>query len=328
MDAFRTPLVPPPAPFSVSYSDSMLFIGSCFTEHIGQKMESLKFPVCVNPFGILYNPVSIANMLIRLADGKEYAGNDLFFHNGLWHSFDHHGKFSGADKEKVLQQINDLVRKGRSVLSQASCVFITLGSSHIYRYRQSGQIVANCHKLPDREFDREILTVEQIVSACTNAWQHIAALNRKARLVFSVSPVRHMRYGLTGNQYSKAILLVAVYEMLSQIPGSFYFPAYEIMMDDLRDYRFYEADMIHPNETAINYIWEAFKNVFIAEESRELIPRVQHILSAVEHRLINPDSSEYKQFVKNTLEEINQLGRQYPFLNFSVEKNILQKNLF
>lgn len=324
MDTFRTEIRPTHAPYSVGYTDPMLFIGSCFTEYIGKKLESLKFPLVINPSGILYNPVSIAECLQRLVTAEKYTAEDLIFYNNIWHSFDHHGKFSGTDKNFVLRQINEALVHGSTVLQKAAFLFVTFGNAHVYRYKKTGKIVANCHKIPDTEFQFEMLSPGQIIETFNLAWQNIRRINPSVRLIFSISPVRYLRYGHTANQMGKSILFVAVHELLNEIPESVYFPAYEIMMDDLRDYRFYEPDMVHPNQVAVDYIWQYFCDTFFDETTLQLIRKIEQVVRALEHKPILPDTREFRQFIESTENRIRELEKQYPFLNFNDEKEKLR----
>lgn len=323
MDTFRTVIRPAPAPFNINYTDPLLFIGSCFTEHIGSRMDLLKFPVCINPSGILYNPLSIANTIRRLVAAKQYSQDELILHNGVWHSFDHHGIFSGIDKDDVLNRINVSLNRGTAFLRITSFVFITLGNAHIYKYRKTGQIAANCHKIPDKEFTFDILSPEHIVENFIEVWNLINKINPSLRIIFSISPVRYIRYGHTGNQIGKSVLFVAVHRLLNEINGSVYFPAYEIMMDDLRDYRFYEPDMIHPNQVAIDYIWQFFCQTFFSETTLQIVREVEQIQRALEHRPIRPGTEEYSRFIKKIRTRILDLEKQYSFLNFQEEKEKL-----
>lgn len=323
MDTFRTEIKPTPAPFNISYSDSLLFIGSCFTEHIGSRMKLLKFPVAINPSGILYNPVSIANTIRRLVTAKPYSQDELIQNNGVWHSFDHHGMFSGTEKDDVLKRINESLNRGAAFLRKASCLFITLGNAHVYRYWHTGQIAANCHKIPDTEFTFDMLSPEQIIESFTEVWKLISNVNPSLRIIFSISPVRYLRYGHTGNQTGKSVLFVAVHRLLNEIPGSVYFPAYEIMMDDLRDYRFYEPDMIHPNQVAIEYIWQFFCQAYFTESTLKIIRMIEQIHRAMEHRPIRPGTEEHFRFINKIQTQISELEKQYFFLNFQEEKEKL-----
>lgn len=324
MDTFRTVIKPSPASFNISHTDPLLFIGSCFTEHIGSKMELLKFPVCINPSGILYNPISIANTINRLVTVKQYSQEDLVLHNGIWHSFDHHGSFSGTDKDEVLFRINESLNKGADFLRKASFLFITLGNAHIYRYQKTGQIAANCHKIPDAEFAFSMLAPEQIAENLTRVWKLVHEVNPSLRIIFSISPVRYLRYGHTGNQAGKSVLFVAVHRLLKEIPGSVYFPAYEIMMDDLRDYRFYEPDMIHPNTVAIEYIWNFFCQTYFTDATLQIIRKLEIIQRALEHRPIRPNTEEHSRFIEQIRTYISEMEKQYAFLNFQEEKERLR----
>ena len=245
------------SPWQISPDSRVLLIGSCFAEHMGAKMQACGLQASCNPTGVLYNPLSIAQAL----NGDMRV--EIVEHDGLFHSMAHHGSFSGTDSEQVLrrclQSLNDLHRQ----LAEADIVLVTFGTAYVY-YRE-GCVVANCHKLPEREFTRERASVEQIVSV----WRPIIRSNADKHWLFTVSPIRHQRDGMHQNQLSKATLLMAVEQLQNDFPEQVsYFPAYEIVLDELRDYRFYAEDLVHPSPAAINHVWERFCDAYISEQTR------------------------------------------------------------
>ena len=253
---FRTAVNIPGFRFKTGYNHLNLFIGSCFTENIGAKMAELKYPVDINPFGILYNPASVAEGIKILMDGLSFTEADLFQQEGLWHSLWHHSRFSGTSIEETLEKINGRIRSSSEYLKNADFLFITFGTAWIYRFKNSGQIVSNCHKLPEGDFVRARLSVEEISDEYRMLCDKLNAFNPSLKIVFTVSPVRHWRDGATENQRSKAILHLAVERIVQENSGfCSYFPAYELVMDELRDYRFYSPDMIHISDIAVDFIW-------------------------------------------------------------------------
>lgn len=324
MDRFRTVLSPGPYPFSISYQDRILSLGSCFAGHIGQRLERYKFNSLLNPFGILYNPVSLAEALDRLAEGALFREEDLFEHQGLWHSFAHHGHFSGPDRAETLRGINQTLARGGDFLKSTNRLVLTLGTAHVFVYRKTGRIVANCHKLPGGLFDRRRLSVSEILESLAPVLAHLSSRHPELQVVMTVSPVRHIRDGLVENQRSKAALLLAIDELSDRFPFVHYFPAYELLLDDLRDYRFYAADLIHPNEQAIDYIWDLFVQAFLDGPARDLLPAVAAVVRAAEHRPFRPDTEAFRQFVQQQLEKIKSFEQKFGFLNFEREKSLLR----
>jgi hypothetical protein len=318
---FHTLVDIPVFPEKTGYRDKNIFMGSCFTENVGARMQALNYPVDINPFGILYNPVSVAQGLEILVDCTSFSEIDLVEHDGLWHSFYHHGRFSSVSREEALEQINSRIKASSGWLREAAYLFVTFGTAWVYRLKSSGQVVANCHKIPEKEFIRERLSVGQIVELYCKLLPRLREINPKLKLVFTVSPIRHWKDGANGNQLSKATLLLAVDTLLKTFPGwCAYFPSYEIVMDELRDYRFYAQDMLHLNEVAIDYIWSVFEASLIGKESQQLSEKVQKIRQAVNHRPMKKDSDDYRKFLDKTLNTTVQLESDYPFLNLKLEK--------
>jgi hypothetical protein len=297
---FRTEITLLPAEFPISHQDKIMMMGSCFVENIFSRMEASCFSVEVNPFGIVYNPASLANGLTDLVNKRVYTPENLFLHQGLYHSFSHHSRFSGIEAEKVLKEINSNLMHSSVFLRQASILLITFGTAGIYRLLSSGAVVSNCHKLPANLFAEERLTVDEITGQWNPLIHRLQEMNRNLKILFTVSPVRHWKDGAHANQLNKSTLLLAVNELIKANTRCYYFPSYEIMMDDLRDYRFYADDMIHPSSQAIDYIWEKFGNACFSPQTTELIKEWERIQQALNHRPFNPESEEYLRFREKT----------------------------
>ncbi|MEO1626667.1 MAG: GSCFA domain-containing protein [Bacteroidota bacterium] len=317
MSPFRTSLPTPSYPFDIGHQTPLLAIGSCFAQHMGQRLQDLQFNLQLNPLGILYNPVSIAKAIHHLLTPSTFEESELFLHQGLWHSWDHHGQFSHSNPQQSLHHINARLQEAHAQLGQGQVLLLTLGTAQAFELRQSGQVVANCHKLPAPHFRRYRLTVNQIVSVLAKAFKSLAQQCPKLQVVLTVSPIRHIRDGLIESQRSKASLILAAGELCEQFDYLHYFPAYEWMLDDLRDYRFYANDMIHPSETAIDYIWQHFQEAFWSPQSRELAQKIRKVELASRHRPLHPDSQAHRQFIQKSLDNIKQLEEKYSFLDFS-----------
>lgn len=309
--------------WKIDHRQKILLVGSCFTENIGQRMQRLKFQVDLNPFGILYNPQSIAKSLQHLIDKKVYAEDDLFEQDGIWHSFDHHSRFSSSSAEKILSQINEQIDFSAEYLRESEYLILSFGTAWIYELKETGETVSNCHKLPAAHFKRFRLSPEEIVENYKALISSIWKINPNLKIIFTVSPIRHWKDGAVENQLSKATLLLAIDTLVKGLGESkcTYFPSYEIMMDELRDYRFYSSDMMHVSPLAIDHIWQKFEEVMISEESTILIKKVLKIIKAKEHRVLKPEAEAYEKFMLCNLNEINYLLKYYPFLDMKIEKN-------
>jgi hypothetical protein len=284
-------------------------------------MAELKYPVDLNPFGILYNPASVAESLRMLMDDKSFSEADLFQQEGLWHSLLHHSRFSGINIEETLGKINSRIKSSSEYLKKAGFLFITFGTAWIYRFKNTGQIVSNCHKLPASDFIRTRLSVDEITEDFKNLTEKLKAFNPDLKIVFTVSPVRHWRDGATENQRSKAILHLAVEQIIKNTDGfCSYFPAFELVMDELRDYRFYTPDMIHISDVAVGFIWEKFEEALIDAESRQISVKVRKLKQALNHRPFNTDTDEYRNFVKQTTGQILKLENEFKNIDFTEEK--------
>ncbi len=323
---FRTVIEIPKSFFSINHQTCGLFIGSCFTENIGKKLLENKFFIEMNPFGILYNPISILQCLKILMKNQHFSDENLFFHNEEWHNFSFHGQFSHFDKKKCLENINFSISKYSEFLKKTEILFLTFGTAKVYIYKKTKQIVANCHKVSDKEFERKFLSVNEIIDSYLTLFNELFLQNENLKIVLTLSPVRHLRDGATENQLSKSILTVAIHSLISQFPKNlFYFPAYEIMMDELRDYRFYNEDFIHPNSLGINYIWNRFGETFFEKTTFPILQEMERLNKAILHRPVNIFSQEYEKFRHSQQHFIENLEKKYPFLNFEKEKQHFSK---
>ena len=327
MDKFRTRVEFPESGEKIGYNSRCLFMGSCFTEEIGGRMLSLKFPVLVNPFGTLFNPASICDNLEILIEEKVFSKDDLFMHNGLWFSFSHYTGFDRPDQQECLALINKSLQEAAKWIRQCNYIFITLGTAWTFIYKSTGRLVANCHKLPSADFTRLLLDPEEIADRVDHMLEALKKINPRARIIFTVSPVRHWKDGAVNNQLSKSILLLAIHRLMKKHSSISYFPAYEIFMDELRDYRFYAADMLHPSETGSEYVWERFCDSWLDEPSKKTMAGVTAILKAVAHRPKQIDLPNLKKFSENLLKQIDQLTLSNPNLDFSPEITILRERL-
>lgn len=325
---YRTEVEIAKYPFSIGYNTPTLFIGSCFTENIGAIMRENRMPVLINPFGVVYNPFSIDKCIQNLIESRAYADVDVHCRNGLWYSYDHHTRFSSPSIEECLQRINSAVGEGHKFLLGVKNLVVTFGTARIYRLRSNGEVVVNCHKVPAKEFDHQLMTVDEIVATWSSRIGQLLEMNRALKIIFTVSPIRHWKDGAEGNQLSKSTLIVAVHTLVQMFPNNaFYFPSYEIMMDDLRDYRFYDDDMLHPSPMAIEYIWAKFAKSFIDKESEGLIAQIRKILQAAGHRPFNPATAEHQRFVVQTLSQIAQIAENHSGINFDDEIEKLNSQL-
>ncbi|GAB5551548.1 MAG: GSCFA domain-containing protein [Saprospiraceae bacterium] len=322
--AFRTTLEHPSEAFPISYTDSILSMGSCFAVHMAERLAQRKFNIQNNPFGILYNPISIAQNLELLASERTFSEVDLFEYQSLWHSFAHHGAFSAPSPTDSLDLINTALQQARAKLQQTNTLILTLGTAFVWKEKETQNVVANCHKLPANNFTRTCCTVDEIVAALSKVVEAYQEINPSLRCLISVSPVRHLRDGMVNNQLSKASLILAAHTLTKKLANVFYFPAYEMMMDDLRDYRFYNSDMLHPSALAVDYIWSFFQQHFFQENTLEQIHAIERILKAVQHRPLYPDSLAQQQFKAKTLQQITLLEQKYPDLSFLEEKEKLK----
>lgn len=320
---FRTETDIKPAAFSISYGESILSMGSCFADNIGLRMARLKYPISVNPFGTVYNPISIRNSLALLLNDYEFTEKDVFYHNGLWHSFQHHGSFSHPDMNHMLDGVQAAMTNARRQLSDLNYILLTFGTAWVFELVENGKVVSNCHKLPSSYFHHRRLTVDEIVTAMSDALIYLKQSYPNLQVIISVSPIRHLADGAHQNQISKSILLLAVDELCRQYTWVDYFPAYEIMMDDLRDYRFYAEDMAHPSEMAVQYIWKKFESRYLPADEAILRQRIDKIQRSVAHRPLHPGTEAHQQHLSRLLTQMSELETEYEEINFDAERQIL-----
>lgn len=325
---WRTTIEPQRSPFSIAYGDKVMFVGSCFAESISARLASLKFNVLTNPCGVIYNPYSVQTCLRMLMGEMEVDQNDLIFHNGLWHSFLHHSSFSKPTREELMAEIEQKTLEARKFFNDLDTLFVTLGTAMVYRRVETNRTVANCHKLPAAAFTRFKLTVCDIADEHNMLIESLLRKNPKLKIVFTVSPVRHWKDGAAENQNNKSILNVAVHQLCEIFEGSVeYFPSYEIMMDDLRDYRFYADDMLHPSPAAVDYIAEQVKETYLAPETQNLAKAAERIVKSLNHKPFNPDTHEHREFNKRLLCDIEKLAARCPSMDWSSEIATLQARL-
>jgi GSCFA family len=319
---FHLEFSPKPFDTKIVHQDKLFLIGSCFTENIGSKLKQHKFSVLENPNGILFNPVSIAKSITSYIENKQYTQADLFFQNEIWNSWEHHTRFSDVDVNVCLDRINESQHQAHQFLKTADWIFITLGSAFVYEL-ESKQVVANCHKVPTDKFNKKLLAVEDVLSVLDNVMHRIFMFNANAKIIFTISPVRHLRDGFVENNRSKAVLIQAVHHLVNKFNKLFYFPAYELVIDDLRDYRFYAEDMVHPNYAATNYVWDKLVDCCIDEKAIELMKQINEINAAINHKSFNPTTEAHKKFKVNVLKKIETMQLNHPYLNLTEEIAIL-----
>jgi hypothetical protein len=312
---FRTEVNIPPSENRITYRSGILFMGSCFTENIGSMMQALQFRVDLNPFGINYNPSSVSRNLWALLNGKKYTRKDLHEANDRWFSFDHHSQFSGSDPDACLRNINDRILSSRERLQDTDYLLLTWGTAWVYVLKESAAVVSNCHKLPAGNFSRHLLSVSQVVDTYTKLFAGLRSKIPDLKIILTVSPVRHWKDGPVMNTVSKSTLLLAAHQLSEMFSYCTYFPAYEIAMDDLRDYRYYAPDLLHPNQQMIQYIWEKFSATYFDENTRNLIVEIDKLRMARNHRPFDPGSKQHLAFCRKQLDKTTRLMEEHPYLD-------------
>lgn len=318
---FRTIVGLPEEAVRIRPSDKILLMGSCFAGEVGARMLQDKLDCMINPFGVLYNPASMALALEHILDGPEsFTPDDLFESGGLWHSWMHHGSFSAVSPEEALDLMNTSLRKARERVRELDVLVLTFGTNRCYVSRSAGRIVANCHKMPDREFSVLDLSVEKTVFVLTAVLDALRILNPDLQVILTVSPVRYAKYGFHGSQLSKAVLLCALDKLCGKFPDRVtYFPAYEILLDELRDYRFYAEDMIHPSSQAVDYIYGRFAESCFTQETRDFTEQWRKIRKGLQHRPLQEHSAASRAFLLQLLKQIEQLKVRYPHADLNKE---------
>ncbi|MDL2323212.1 GSCFA domain-containing protein [Bacteroidales bacterium OttesenSCG-928-A17] len=302
---FRTEIEVPTSPVRIAHSDKIQTLGSCFAENISGCLENSGFLVDSNPFGILYNPASLRRSLYRLIEETPFSKDEIFEDRGIFSSFWHHSCFSQEDPDRFLTGVNARLKESSRFLREAKILILTFGTSYVYRLKESGQVVSNCHKIPAERFIRERLRLEEIVAEWKILLDDLKTINPDLQILFTISPIRHWKDGAHENQLSKSILLLAVDEIIRENPHCSYFPSYELLLDDLRDYRFYAEDLLHPSTQAIAYIWEKFSDAFFSTETKGLIKEWESIQRDLNHKPFHPDSEKYIEFRKKAEERLS-----------------------
>ena len=314
---FRTKIPVEPQKYNpIDHRSKILLIGSCFAENIGEKLAYFKFNSQVNPLGILFHPMAIESLITNIINKKNYTQEDVFLHNELWNSFDAHSKLSNPSQEVILGALNKAINTTYHQLVEASHIVITLGTSWVYRHVESDKIVANCHKVPQKKFVKELLSVDEVSESLQAIVSLLRSVKSNSSLIFTVSPVRHLKDGFVQNNQSKSHLLAAIHQNIDLKDQIHYFPAYELMMDELRDYRFYADDMIHPNELAINYIWNRFSNVWMKPETHSIMNMIESIQKGLDHKPFHPESKQHLKFLNDLEQKQKQLLQQFPHIVF------------
>jgi hypothetical protein len=319
VDSFFVPIQIQAPTEMIRYQQGILLSGSCFTEHIGNYLIDLKFNALQNPNGILFDPLSVATSLISYIEPVTYEPKDLFYHNELWQSWKHHGIFSDTDQQVVLDKINKSQQAAHLFLKKANWLIITLGSSFTYILKEQNLSVANCHRAPANWFNKRLLPIDEMLAVLDEAIHRLFDFNPGLRVIFTISPVRHIRDGVIENNRSKARLIEVAHQLVNKFNNTYYFPAYELVIDVLRDYRFYDKDLVHPNYMATNYVVENFMEYYVDSESRLLSEDIRKLVISRKHRPLHPNTEAHQRFLKEQLEKTLELSEKYPFLNFETE---------
>jgi hypothetical protein len=303
----------------IRYPQKILLVGSCFTEHIGAQLSEFKFDTIQNPNGILFDPLSVAHSLISYLEPVSYGPEDLFFHNELWQSWRHHGIFSDTNRESAVDKINRSQHAAHSFLKQTDWLIVTLGSAFTYLLKEQNRTVANCHRAPAGWFTKKLSTVEEMLAVMDEALHRIFEFNPGIRVIFTISPVRHIRDGVIDNNRSKARLIEVVHQLVGKFNQTFYFPAYELVIDVLRDYRFYDKDLVHPNYMATQFVMENFMEYYVEPDARQLAEEIRKLQISRKHRALHPDTDAHRRFLHEQYTKTLELARLYPFLDFKTE---------
>jgi DNA-directed RNA polymerase subunit F len=319
----------------ISYREKILLTGSCFTEHIGNALGDLKFSVLQNPNGILFGPDSVCKSLLSYIENKKYTEKDLFQLNEIWNSWHHHSRFSNIDPAEAVRIINESQEHAHIFLKKTDWLVITLGSSFSYRLTEQADKsgsnvadgVANCHRAPSKWFDKYLLEISETIAMLEDCCSRLRSFNPALKIIFTISPVRHIRDGVVENNRSKARLIEAVHHLVNNSSAIHYFPAYELVIDVLRDYRFFDFDLVHPNYMATEFVMEKFVGAYIDEESQLLMQEIKKIVIARKHRAFQPATKAHQQFLASHAEKVRELQVKYPFLDLKEELDYFSKSI-
>lgn len=302
---------------AINYQSKLCLVGSCFVENIGEKLNYYKFRTNVNPFGIIFHPEAILNILERIVYQNEFTENDIFFNNGQWQSFEVHSKLNKIEKNDFLNSLNSALKSSYDQLKEASHIVLTFGTAWGYWHKKQNKIVANCHKVPQSSFNKKLSSVNELYTNFNRCFELIKQINLKVTIITTISPVRHIKDGIVENNLSKANLIAALHQGIASKQNVHYYPAYEITMDCLRDYRFYNADLIHPNQMAIDFIWEHFTQTWLYEtETLSTLKKVGQIQKGLQHKPFNPESDAHLKFAAALENKIDEVLRAFPFISF------------
>ncbi len=315
----RTTFTIPPPPEKITYHTPVVFLGSCFATSIGRHFELGRIPVLINPSGTVFNPVSVSNTLSAVMKHKNFGPEDIYKTADRWISFSHYTDFTSEHPGILLKKINKNIETAHDFLTGAEFLFVTFGTAWVYSLNKTGEVVSNCHKIPQSEFTRRMISVNEITDLWSEQLEILHSAFPGLKVIFTISPVRHWKEGAHGNQISKSILLLAVEKLQKHSSKPGYFPAYELVMDDLRDYRFYDTDMLHLSETATEYIWDAFAKCYIDDRALNIYSEVLKISKAALHR-VGPDAPQSKRFAENMIGKINDVQAKYPFLDLDPQR--------
>lgn len=325
-ERFRTAITPMPQQPAITLQQQILALGSCFTDCTGERLIAHKFQALSNPFGTIFNPSSIAQLLRHSLEQQAPDPNTYLSREGIYYNELLHSDFSASDQAQLSQQVQAAFTEVNQWLHQSSWLLVTFGTAFIYRRKSTGNIVTNCHQLPASLFERSLLSVEEIVTDFTALWKQLRAVNPNLRIVLTVSPVRHLKDNLAMNSVNKSVLRLACHALQEQLEGVDYFPAYEALMDDLRDYRFYKADLVHPNEAAESYIWELFCQSYLASTAQSFLKEWQKVRKALAHRPRHPQTPSHQKFIQATLQQLQALSQQYG-IDCSQETQLLKQQI-
>lgn len=305
----------------ITHKDKILLIGSCFTDHMSARLKQAKWQILANPNGTLFNPLSVADALESYIDNRYYEPEELFYWNELWQHWDFHSLFSNIDKDSAAQAMNHSITHAHDFVQSADWVIITLGSAFHYVLTHEAQQrpVSNCHRAPGQWFEKRLLPIDFIITRLQTTIQKLQERNPKIKVLFTISPVRHVRDGVTENNRSKARLIEAVHSLVELNESTYYFPAYELAIDVLRDYRFYDADMVHPNYACTTYIWEQFTTHFMTDEAQTAMALMKDIAIAYQHRTRFPETTAHQKFLKVYAQKIASIRDRYPYVDFAEE---------
>ena len=303
---FRTKVIPRISLYKINLNNSILAFGSCFVENIGQKLVDNKFDINVNPFGTLFNPLSIFKLVNKSALNEGIGSTGIVESQGVFHHYDLHSDLSKLHKKELLENTNYRLQQIGAQLPETSIIIYTFGTSIVYELKESGEIVANCHKIPTSKFNRRLLEIEEIVHGFKVNYDLVKSINKNIRFILTVSPVRHQKESFEQNNVSKSILRIACEKMVKIHDEVEYFPAFEIMMDELRDYRFYTKDMLHPNSVATDYIWQKFQDVYFDDQQKQFILKWDKVRKAIAHKPFNRGSEQHQLFIQKTISLLNE----------------------